>query len=176
MSRFKKAVLIGVVLFTCAGCDQVTKTIAENHLPSAQPIRLMGDMVRLQYTSNMGGFLGLGAGLPDPVRFWLFTVFAGAILIGALRYVWVSAEIDHPVILLGVSLILGGGLGNLIDRLLHGGKVVDFMNVGVGSLRTGVFNLADVALMLGPALLFIGMAQLRNMEKSADEGERLTEH
>lgn len=47
------------------------------------------------------------------------------------------------------ALIIGGGLSNLIDRIINQGAVIDFMNIGVGSLRTGIFNVADVAIMVG---------------------------
>jgi signal peptidase II len=129
----------------------------------------MGDVFQLQYTPNEGGFLGLGAGLPASVRFWLFTVLVGAVLVGALRFVWVSQEMNHPVNILGVSLTIGGGLGNLIDRLLNDGKVVDFVSVGVGDLRTGIFNLADVAIMIGPGVLLIWNALLRKTDESDQE-------
>ena len=171
MNRFKKAILIGVVMFACVGCDQVTKSIAADQLSVAEPIHLLGDTIRLQYTSNTGGFLGLGASLPQPLRFWVFSVMAGMVLLGALWYAWKSPEIEHPAIILGVSLILGGGIGNLIDRLGNDGRVVDFLNVGVDGLRTGIFNLADVAIMVGPALLLVGMALVRKAEKLEDEEE-----
>jgi signal peptidase II len=53
----------------------------------------------------------------------------------------------------GFSLIAGGGAGNLIDRLLRGGRVGDFIMVGIGSVRTGIFNLADLAVLAGCAVL-----------------------
>ena len=53
----------------------------------------------------------------------------------------------------GLTLLIAGGLGNLIDRLVYG-YVTDFLNVGIGSLRTGIFNVADMAIMLGVGLLF----------------------
>jgi len=56
---------------------------------------------------------------------------------------------------IAVSLVLGGGFGNLIDRISKDGRVIDFLNVGVGSLRSGVFNLADVAISIGIIWLFI---------------------
>jgi signal peptidase II len=57
---------------------------------------------------------------------------------------------------IGAMLFLAGGASNLLDRIMHG-TVVDFMNVGVGSLRTGIFNVADVALMIGVALMILGV-------------------
>jgi signal peptidase II len=65
-------------------------------------------------------------------------------------------------------------LGNLIDRLLNGGQVVDFVNVGVGDLRTGIFNLADVAIMIGAGVLLVWNALLRKADKSKNDQEQLT--
>jgi lipoprotein signal peptidase len=56
-------------------------------------------------------------------------------------------------VVLAVSLFVAGGIGNLMDRIFHGGSVADFLNVGVGPLRTGIFNIADVAIMGGVLVL-----------------------
>jgi signal peptidase II len=56
-------------------------------------------------------------------------------------------------VVLAVSLFIAGGVGNLIDRIMHNGSVVDFLNVGIGPLRTGIFNFADVFVMGGSMLL-----------------------
>jgi signal peptidase II len=54
-----------------------------------------------------------------------------------------------------LSLIAGGGLSNLIDRIAYGGYVIDFLNIGLGGLRTGIFNIADVAIMVGAISLIV---------------------
>ena len=168
MRAFKKAVLTSLILCSCVGCDQVTKAADQVHLPSSQPIYWMGDVFQFQYTTNMGAFMGLGGRLPESVRFWSLIVFVGIALIGALRFFWTSQELNHPMSLLGASLILGGGFSNLIDRMLNSGAVVDFVSMGVGTLRTGVFNLADVAIMIGAgmliawSLLFSGACKTQN--------------
>lgn len=59
----------------------------------------------------------------------------------------------RPAFIAGFSLIVGGGIGNLIDWTFNNGAVIDFMNFGVGNLRTGIFNIADVAIMLGEGML-----------------------
>ncbi|OYT21003.1 MAG: hypothetical protein CCU26_03460 [Nitrospira sp. UW-LDO-01] len=51
------------------------------------------------------------------------------------------------------SLVLSGGLGNLVDRIINDGRVIDFMNIGIGSLRTGIFNVADVYITVGVVVL-----------------------
>ena len=163
MSAFKKAALILLILCSCVGCDQVTKSLAREHLALPQPIRLLGDVFRFQYTENTGAFLGLGASLPPAVRFWSFVVSVALLLIGTLVFMWTSEEINRLGIL-GGSLVVGGGLGNLTDRLLHSGAVVDFMNMGVGRLRTGVFNVADVAIMAGVGLLLLSVLRTGHKE------------
>jgi signal peptidase II len=62
------------------------------------------------------------------------------------------------------SLIAGGGVGNLIDRILYAGGVTDFLNLGIGPVRTGVFNVADIAIMLGAGMLLVrGLRAARPM-------------
>jgi signal peptidase II len=58
----------------------------------------------------------------------------------------------------GAALICSGGIGNLIDRLTHGGYVTDFLNVGIGPLRTGIFNVADFVLLVGLGIIVLSGA------------------
>jgi signal peptidase II len=150
---FRKALTIGLVLCACVGCDQVTKDVAEVHLPSAHSLSLLGGVLQFRYSTNTGAFMGLGARLPSAVRFWALIVLVGIALAAMLRFLWVSQEMRDGATILGLSLVIGGGFSNLVSRLRHGGAVVDFVSVGVGSLRTGIFNLADVAIMVGAGIL-----------------------
>jgi signal peptidase II len=141
-----------VLFVTTIGCDRVTKSLAETNLAGFGRTSMLGDTIRLEYTQNTGGFLGLGADWPAPVRTGIFTVGTGAILI-AMLVVLLRSPLSPPA-MVGAALFVAGGLSNLVDRVLDGG-VVDFMNVGVGPFRTGIFNVADMALMLGLALYFV---------------------
>jgi len=152
MGTLKKAALVVLILCSCVGCDQVTKSMARNHLASSSPITLMEDVFRLQYSENPGAFMSLGMGLPDSARFWLLIICVGVALTGMLQFVLFSREMDRLSVI-AASLIIGGGFSNLLDRLYNAGLVVDFMNAGVGSVRTGIFNLADVAIMVGSGML-----------------------
>jgi signal peptidase II len=172
MSVSKRAVLIILVLCSCVGCDQVTKTVARNHLTVPQPIHALGGLFRFQYTENTGAFLGLGARLPEPVRFWLLIVLVGGVLIGMLRFVCTSQEINSPGIL-GGSLVVGGGISNLIDRIFNAGAVVDFMDMGVGNLRTGIVNVADVAITVGVGMLLASSLFFGHSEKGNTQIERV---
>jgi signal peptidase II len=158
-----KILLILVIACVCVGGDQATKLIAKQHLSSAQPIYWMGDVVVLHYTENQGSFLGLGARLPDAVRFWVFIVFAGLMLVGMLSFVLISHELSLGGII-GAALIIGGGAGNLLDRIVHNGAVADFMNIGIGNVRTGIFNLADVAIMAGVGLLILTLPKRKEAQ------------
>ena len=143
--------LIVTVLATI-GCDRVSKHAATTMLAGLPSHSYLADTVRLGYVENTGGFLSLGAGLPSVVRTGLFTVGTGLLLcmlvILAIRQSW------DRLSTLGLSLFVAGGTSNWIDRIARG-SVVDFLNVGVGSVRTGVFNVADVAIMLGACVIVI---------------------
>ncbi len=140
--------VLALGLLFCAGCDQAAKAIARGTLASSPPLSFLGDTVRFQYTENPGAFLSIGASLPPRARFLLGVVFVGAALVALFVFMLKSASLS-PGQKAGLSLILGGGLGNLIDRLAHDGHVIDFVSVGIGSLRTGIFNVADVAITAG---------------------------
>ena len=62
---------------------------------------------------------------------------------------------------MGCTLLLAGAVGNLIDRIRLDGLVIDFLNLGIGPLRTGIFNVADMAIMAGAVLLVIPVAAAR---------------
>lgn len=134
------------------GCDRVTKHLAMTAL-SGEPTRsFLADTVRLEYAENTGGFLSLGANLQPTARVAIFKVGTELVLAVGL----IAALVLRPTgwQLAGISLALAGGASNLVDRVLHG-RVIDFLNVGVGNLRTGIFNIADVAILLGVCILII---------------------
>jgi len=118
-------------------------------------LSFVGDTVRLQYTENKGAFLSLGASLSKNWRGMIFTGGVATFLLGVLGYLLVASNLP-AVTVLAFSLVLGGGLSNLLDRIFYGGYVVDFINLGIGSLRTGIFNAADVAITIGVLLVVFG--------------------
>jgi signal peptidase II len=154
MTHYKRILLVALIVFSCVGCDQVTKVTAHKYLASSQPISYLGDIFRLQYMENNGAFLSLGAVLSSGLRFWLLIVLTGIAVAGMLVFLLVKRNL-RPSFVIAISFIIGGGVGNLIDRTFNHGAVMDFMNIGVGSLRTGVFNSADVALIIGMGMLIV---------------------
>ena len=153
MNIIKKWIVIGFILFSCLSCDQATKAAAKRHLATHPAISFANDMVRLQYAENRGAFLSLGSRLPSHIGFLVFVMLPVVFLAGMLVYIMLPHEIE-PTKLIALSMIIGGGTGNLYDRIFNNGLVIDFMNIGIGSIRTGIFNVADVAIMIGCLLIF----------------------
>ena len=154
MSGAKKLILIVFVLFLCVGCDRATKVVAKNYLASSPAMSFMGDVFRLQYAENKGAFLSLGAKLPEKAGFWFLIIVPGLFLSGILGYICFAKSLRSGQ-LMAFTLIVGGGLGNLYDRIFNNGSVIDFMNIGIGFVRTGIFNVADVVIMAGFGLLLL---------------------
>lgn len=160
---------IALVVASTIGCDRVTKHMATALLADKPTQSFLADSVRIEYAENKGGFLSLGAALPPIVRTSIFTVATGLVLVvlfvGLLRSRWSFWRA------LGIALFFAGGISNWIDRALRG-SVVDFMNVGIGWLRTGIFNFADVAIMLGIAMFVISEFSARVTPNNALERTR----
>lgn len=152
MTLARKLAIIAFMLVTCIGCDQTTKHLARTSLQSSPPHSLFNDLVRLQYAENPGGMMSFGAELPEDIRFWFLTVFVGLMLTALLFFVLVNKKLTR-LQTVALTLIVGGGFGNLIDRLRHDGYVIDFLNVGIAGMRTAIFNIADVVILLGTLLL-----------------------
>jgi signal peptidase II len=152
MRSIPRFIVVMVTLCGCVGCDQVTKSAARAMLASGVTESLFADSLRLQLVENPGSFLSLGASLPDHWRFGIFTA-AVAVLLAGLVSMSLFARRLSPARFIALGLVAGGGISNLIDRLVYDGRVTDFLNVGIGSLRTGIFNLADMAILAGALLL-----------------------
>jgi signal peptidase II len=141
-----------IAIAATIGCDRVTKHVVATLLSETPSRSFLADTVRLEYTENSGAFLGLGADWPLAVRTAIFGV-GNALLLLALAVVAVRGRWPRRA-LIGVALFIAGGASNLLDRTTDG-MVIDFMNVGIGPLRTGIFNVADLAIVLGAVILVL---------------------
>jgi signal peptidase II len=163
MNKVKRLVALLVVLLTTVGCDQATKSIAQSWLSSSEPRSFLNGIVRLEYVENPGAFLSLGARLSDDLQHWIFTVSVAVILSLLLVFALRESLKAHLSVSVAFALFLGGGIGNLIDRLTNDGRVIDFMHIGIGPLRTGIFNVADMALLAGVILIGLYSYRTRNL-------------
>jgi len=148
----KLAVVAGLAAAVVAA-DLITKTLFERAFSGAPTLHLAWDTVRVGFVMNTGVFLSLGHTLSPETRFWLFVVGVGAVLTTLLALTLRDPRFRTPEVA-AVAAIVGGGIGNLVDRVQLG-AVRDFLNVGVGPLRTGIFNLADMAITFGGIALIL---------------------
>ena len=153
ITRWAGGLVLLVAVAGTIGCDRVTKHVATTMLAGMPSRSYLADTVWLGYVENPGGFLSLGATLPPVARTVIFTAVTGLMLL-AVTVLAVRRRLGGwPA--LGAALFVAGGASNWIDRVLRG-SVVDFMHVGIGPVRTGVFNVADVAIVLGAVVFVVG--------------------
>jgi lipoprotein signal peptidase/GNAT superfamily N-acetyltransferase len=153
LARWSAPLALAIVVVATIGCDRVTKRLATETLAGTPGRSYLSDTIRLHYAENTGGFLSLGADLPPAVRTVVFTIGTGLMTVGlVIAAFWFRYR---GWMMVGVVLFAAGSASNWVDRAMHG-AVVDFLNVGIGPLRTGIFNVADVAIMAGAALVMMG--------------------
>ncbi|WP_158971752.1 signal peptidase II [Paraglaciecola sp. L3A3] len=152
MTLIKRTGLFSIITLISVMIDQGTKWYAAEYLPKFKMTSYLADTLRIGYVENTGAFLGLGSGLSDAAKFWIFVCAVGLILLALLVYIFRTKT--QPLMgIASLSLIFSGGISNFYDRAVNNGAVIDFLNLGIGSLRTGIFNVADMAIMLGVFIL-----------------------
>lgn len=157
-----KIMLLVFCAFGFIGCDQVTKGLAKEHLMGGESVSYFHDTFRLVYVENTGAFLGLGSDLPPAVSFWVFAILPLMLLASFALYIFYkSKELAFSKLFI-LTMIISGGLGNVIDRILYDRHVTDFMNMGIGSFRTGIFNVADVYITFGSIVLLLFFSRTNN--------------
>ncbi|HSJ29816.1 MAG TPA: signal peptidase II [Longimicrobiales bacterium] len=142
------AVLLGVLLL-----DVSTKLLVQRHFFLYQQMDIIGEYVRLTYIYNPGAAFGIHLGEHSRFIFLVLSLVALGALVGMY---WFTPVADR-VRLIAISLICGGAVGNLIDRVRSENGVVDFIDVGVGTIRWPVFNVADVAVTTGAIILALSL-------------------
>lgn len=147
--------MFSFLLLACVGCDHAAKHVASQLLADSGVVEWLGGIVRFQLVANPGAFLSLGAQLPETLRHVLLIGFVPVMLacVGWLVFRTPGASRAQVA---AFALIAGGGLANWLDRVVDDGAVTDFVSLGLGALRTGIFNVADLAIVLG-LLLFLAV-------------------
>lgn len=150
--------------------DQLSKAWAVNFLKGGPRFSFLGDTLRIGYAENHGAFLGMGNSLSPELRFIIFTALVGLFLFALLVYMVLGKEMDR-FSLWALSLIFAGGFSNFIDRAMNEGAVVDFLNMGLAGIRTGIFNIADVYIMIGAGLVLVGQWLVERHKKQTDAAD-----
>jgi signal peptidase II len=152
VSSSRRHLALGAVAAATVACDQLTKVAARLLLADGVEHEVLGGVLTLTLVENPGAFLSLGAGWPASLRLVLAVAVVG--LLAAVAAAVLRDRTSPTPSRLAAALLLAGGCSNLVDRLWRHGTVTDFALLRAGALHTGVFNVADVAIMAG-ALLFL---------------------
>lgn len=153
----RNSLIVMIVLFN-VGCDQISKTIVRKEVAYNASISLIDNYLILTRVENIGAFLSAGSSLPFLMRFVLLTMIPVIFLIYGL-YLIISKPHMGKMLVTGWCFVIGGGIGNLYDRIIHG-SVTDFLHLDLVIFQTGIFNLADVSIMTG--MIIILAAQFQN--------------
>lgn len=170
-----KPALALLVLLVVVTLDLATKWWVVNNMGYHETISVIGDVVRLTYTHNPGAAFGINIGEHSRIFFLVLSIVA----LGVLAAIYRSTPATDRLRLVAVALVGSGAVGNIIDRLRYERGVVDFVDIGIGSHRWWVFNVADSAVTVGAILLLVSFlleeARERSSQRSAPEGASVGE-
>lgn len=139
--------LILFVIFTNVGCDQISKSLVRENVAEKEMIEIIGNHFILTNVENEGAFLGAGSSFEKTYRIALLCILP-ILILSALFFYLMKDKKMSGVMAISMACIIGGGIGNIYDRVIYG-SVTDFFHIDLGLLKTGIFNLADVSIMIG---------------------------
>lgn len=153
-ARLLRTLSIILLIAANISCDQVSKSMAREQIEYGEQIEVAGKMLMLTKVENRGAFLGMGSDLPEWLKNILLLGLPGLVMIGIFVFLLIKSDLTKTTIA-GLTFIVGGGIGNLYDRILYG-EVTDFLHMDFGGVfRTGIFNMADVSVMVGTGLILL---------------------
>ena len=141
--------------------DQLTKAVVRNNMSIGESIPIINNFFHLTYITNDG----MAFGINFPFGYYIFTIVSILLTIFLFWYLW-SVRTHSIVIRLGISFIIAGAIGNLIDRIFLG-AVIDFLDFMIGNFHWYVFNLADSYVTVGMVLVLIDSIILEKKRESA---------
>jgi len=142
-----RILLILTLVVVNIGCDQVSKKIVRRTVYPYEMIHFLNDHLTVTRVENSGAFLSAGDSLPRSARYIFLSLVPLATVLLGFIYVFTRPGIPRGM-LVGICFVIGGGMGNLFDRIEYG-SVTDFLHIHFGSFQTGIFNLADVSIITG---------------------------
>ena len=153
-SKKNRYSLITLIVGLSIAFDQLSKIWVRNNFESYIEKSIIGDVFTLIKVENTGAFLGMGSELSEIPRILLLIVLPIVVLISITLYTYLEKTLDQTSII-GFSLIIGGGIANIFDRIVYG-SVTDFLYINLGGIfKTGIFNIADVSVTTGMILILI---------------------
>jgi signal peptidase II len=157
--------IVAIVLLA----DFISKALAVEYLtPRHVPHRVLGEVVRFTLAYNPGAAFGMHLG---PASRWIFAALSVVIVVVLLRATSDLTRLSR-LSAFGVPVVVGGAIGNLLDRIRLRDGVVDFIDIGIGDVRFWTFNVADTAVSIGAACLVIALWQ---QDKAQQDAARLSD-
>ena len=153
--------LITLIVLLSISIDQISKIWVRNNFESYNETSIIGDIFTLIKVENTGAFLGMGSELSEIPRVFLLIILPVVVLISITIYTYIDKTLDK-ISIIGFSLIIGGGVANIFDRIVYG-SVTDFLYINLGGIfKTGIFNIADLSVTTGMILILISSFKRRN--------------
>ena len=154
LNKKSRYLLITILVFLSIAFDQISKIWVRNNFESYSEKSIIGDVFTLIKVENTGAFLGMGSELSEIPRILLLIILPVIVLISITFYTYIDKTLDKLSII-GFSLIIGGGIANIFDRIVFG-SVTDFLYMNLGGIfKTGIFNIADLSVTTGMILILI---------------------
>ncbi|SHN10172.1 signal peptidase II [Mucilaginibacter sp. OK098] len=166
---FLRIILILLLLSINIGCDQVSKSIVRKKLHYYDQVTFLNNHFTIIKVENTGAFLSLGNTLSGPLKMILLNLLPLLAVAAGLVFM-LTRELTRTT-LFSIILIVGGGFGNIYDRIRYG-SVTDFMHINFGFFQTGIFNVADVSIMLGMIILLLH-AIFKKKDKVKEQPEQI---
>lgn len=151
--RVLRNIFFLLVILANIGCDQVSKNMVREFVDHQETISLIGDHIVLTKVENSGAFLSLGSDFPFLIKTLFLSILPICFLLFGVYFLFTKKHINL-YFALGISFTVGGGIGNIYDRILYG-SVTDFLHIDYYFIKTGIFNMADLSIMIGIVLIFI---------------------
>ncbi|EAR00363.1 signal peptidase II [Maribacter sp. HTCC2170] len=154
---------IGILSFILLniGCDQISKDLVRKNIEPMQYVQLVNDNFILTNVENTGAMLGFGSDLSPILKMIFLQGLPLIVLLVLLARMLQKSNLNRWMVL-AFTFVIGGGIGNLIDRIAYG-SVTDFFQIKWGVFRTGIFNMADVSVTVGVLLLLFLVFRYRNL-------------
>ena len=162
MKRRNQLILTLIILLSNYLLDRITKLLAINYLKGREPISFFYNTIILKYTENSGAFLSLGSNWSESVKYIVLLIIPILACLYGLYYC--AFKQKDKKLIIAMVCIIGGGLGNLIDRLFNDFRVVDFINFGIGTMRTGILNVADMSVTFGVIFLLFDQFRVNSIK------------
>jgi len=170
LNKFKRPLFIILILALNIGCDQVSKVFVRKHMEVYNEYTYLHNHISIRRVENTGAFLSLGDSLSGPAKTILLNILPLIAVLFGLYYLFAKPNLDK-VTVVAVVLIVGGGIGNIFDRIVHG-SVTDFLHIDFVIFQTGIFNVADMSIMAGTFMLLLHAW----LKKKPEEKEAVAAH